>query len=175
MEMNIDDCIKMLIAKEKCMARETSGTDNDCNSHNCFDCPLCYEQGNMGEQKKALLFAVNTLRKYQMMQPYDETHLKENNMVDNVYKDTDSLRMKLKLNSEYGEMATSKNAVFKIEFNAEQIDGENVKVNYKSSIKCPRQFTSDMFCEFLKCLCDGNHSLTISVMDGIEKYLDSHK
>ena len=65
MGMSIEDCTKMLIAKEKCMERETSGTDADCNLHNCDDCDLCYEQGTMGEQKEALKFEIDTMRKYQ--------------------------------------------------------------------------------------------------------------
>ena len=68
MGMSIDDCTKMLIAKEKCMERETSGIDTECNLHNCDDCSLCYEQGTMGEQKEALKFAVDTMRKYQRIQ-----------------------------------------------------------------------------------------------------------
>ena len=68
MGMTIDDCTKMLIAKEKCMSRETSGTDTDCNLHNCDECSLCYEQGTMGEQKEALKFAVDTMRKYQKIE-----------------------------------------------------------------------------------------------------------
>ena len=65
MGMTIDDCTKMLIAKEMCMERETSGIDTECNLHNCDDCSLCYEQGTMGEQKEALKFAIETMRKYQ--------------------------------------------------------------------------------------------------------------
>lgn len=68
MEMKIDKCANMLIAKEKCMDRETSGRDTDCNFHNCDDCSLCYEQGTMGEQKEALKFAVETMRKYQKIE-----------------------------------------------------------------------------------------------------------
>lgn len=68
MGMTIDDCTKMLIAKEKCMSRETSGIDTDCNSHNCDNCDLCYEQGTMGEQKEALRFVVETMRKYQKIE-----------------------------------------------------------------------------------------------------------
>ena len=76
MGMTIDDCIKMLIAKEKCMKRETSGIDTDCNSHNCNDCYLCYAQGTMGEQRETLLFAVDAMRKYQLMQADYEARLK---------------------------------------------------------------------------------------------------
>lgn len=68
MERSIDDCIKMLIAKEKCIERVTSGTDTDCNLNKCDDCSLCYEQGTVGEQKEALLFAVETMRKYQKVE-----------------------------------------------------------------------------------------------------------
>lgn len=76
MGMTIDDCIKMLIAKEKCMKRETSGIDTDCNLHNCNDCSLCYEQGTIGEQKMALLFAVDAMRQYQQLQADYENRLK---------------------------------------------------------------------------------------------------
>ena len=68
MELSIEDCAKILIAKEKCMERETSGTDSNCNWHICDDCSLCYEQGTMGEQKEALRFAVDTMHKYQRIQ-----------------------------------------------------------------------------------------------------------
>ena len=65
MGMTIEDCTNKLIAKEKCMSRETSGTDTDCNFHNCDECSLCYEQGTIGEQKEALRFAIDAMRKYQ--------------------------------------------------------------------------------------------------------------
>ena len=65
MGMTIDKCANMLTAKENCMEHEASGIDTDCNSHNCDDCFLCYEQGNMREQQEALIFAVDTMRKYQ--------------------------------------------------------------------------------------------------------------
>lgn len=51
----------MLEAKLKCLTRETSGTDIDCNHRNCDECSLCYEQGNMGEQKEALNLAIQAL------------------------------------------------------------------------------------------------------------------
>lgn len=76
MGMTIEDCTKMLIAKEKCMERDTSGIDTECNLHNCDDCSLCYEQGTMGEQKEALKFAVDTMRKYQQLQADYEARLK---------------------------------------------------------------------------------------------------
>lgn len=68
MGMTIDKCANMLKAKEKCIERETSGTDIDCNLHNCDDCFLCYEQGTVGEQKETLRFAINTMRKYQKIE-----------------------------------------------------------------------------------------------------------
>ena len=52
---------KMLKAKLECLKRETSGTDIDCNYRNCDECNLCYEQGNMGEQKEALEIAIKAL------------------------------------------------------------------------------------------------------------------
>ena len=58
------------------MKRETSGIYTDCNSHNCNDCYLCYAQGTMGEQRETLLFAVDAMRKYQLMQADYETRLK---------------------------------------------------------------------------------------------------
>ena len=51
----------MLKAKLECLKRETSGTDFDCNNSNCDECSLCYEQGNMGEQKEALDMAIKAL------------------------------------------------------------------------------------------------------------------
>lgn len=63
--MTIDKCNNMLMAKEKCIMHDTSGIDPYCNSHNCDDCPLCYEQGTMGEQREALRFAVDTMSKYE--------------------------------------------------------------------------------------------------------------
>lgn len=89
------------------------------------------------------------------------------------YKDTDSVRMKQKLSSEYGQLLSA-DGVFKIEFSAEQIDDEHVEIEYKSRINCCPRFTSDMFCEFLTRLCE-DRDLALSVIDGIEKYLDSHK
>ena len=68
MGMTIDKCANMLTAKENCIEHETSGIDTDCNSHNCNDCSLCYEQGTMREQKEALIFAVETMRKYQKIE-----------------------------------------------------------------------------------------------------------
>lgn len=52
---------KMLKAKLECLKRETSGTDIDCNYRNCDECNLCYDQGNMGEQKEALEMAIKAL------------------------------------------------------------------------------------------------------------------
>ena len=59
--MTNEQAKKMLAAKLECLKRETSGTDFDCNNSNCDECSLCYEQGNMGEQKEALDMAIKAL------------------------------------------------------------------------------------------------------------------
>ena len=59
--MTNEQAKKMLKAKLECLKRETSGTDFDCNNRNCDECSLCYEQGNMGEQKEALDMAIKAL------------------------------------------------------------------------------------------------------------------
>ena len=59
--MTPQEAKKMLKAKLECLKRETSGTDIDCNYRNCDECNLCYEQGNMGEQKEALAMAIKAL------------------------------------------------------------------------------------------------------------------
>ena len=60
--MTNEQAKKMIKAKLECLKRETSGTDFDCNNSNCDECPLCYEQGNMGEQKEALDMAIKALK-----------------------------------------------------------------------------------------------------------------
>ena len=59
--MTNEQAKKMIKAKLECLKRETSGTDFDCNNSNCDECPLCYEQGNIGEQKEALDMAIKAL------------------------------------------------------------------------------------------------------------------
>ena len=67
--MTREEATNMLKAKLECLKRETSGTDIDCNRSNCDECPLCYEQGNMGEQKEALDMAIKALEQ----QPCEDT------------------------------------------------------------------------------------------------------
>lgn len=67
--MTNEQAKKMLKAKLECLNRETSGTDFDCNNSNCDECSLCYEQGNMGEQKEALDMAIKALEQ----QPCEDT------------------------------------------------------------------------------------------------------
>ena len=67
--MTNEQAKKMLKAKLECLKRETSGTDFDCNASNCDECPLCYEQGNMGEQKEALDMAIKALEQLTSAQP----------------------------------------------------------------------------------------------------------
>ena len=59
--MTNEQAMHMLKAKLECLKRETSGTDFDCNNSNCDECSLCYEQGNMEEQKEALDMAIKAL------------------------------------------------------------------------------------------------------------------
>ena len=67
--MTNEQAKKMIKAKLECLKRETSGTDFDCNNSNCDECSLCYEQGNMGEQKEALDMAIKALEQ----QPCEDT------------------------------------------------------------------------------------------------------
>lgn len=67
--MTNEQAKKMLKAKLECLKRETSGTDFDCNNSNCDECSLCYEQGNMVEQKEALDMAIKALEQ----QPCEDT------------------------------------------------------------------------------------------------------
>ena len=67
--MTNEQAKKMIKAKLECLKRETSGTDFDCNNSNCDECSLCYEQGNMGEQKEALDMAIKSLEQ----QPCEDT------------------------------------------------------------------------------------------------------
>lgn len=68
---------KMLEAKLKCLTRETSGTDINCNHRNCDECSLCYEQGNMGEQKEALNMAIKALKQQPCEDAVSKKNLKE--------------------------------------------------------------------------------------------------
>lgn len=59
--MTIEEAKKMAEAKLKCMERDVSGKDDDCNNHRCYECSLNYEQGNMGEQKEWLRMSIKAL------------------------------------------------------------------------------------------------------------------
>ena len=71
----------MLKAKLECLKRETSGTDFDCNNSNCDECSLCYEQGNIGEQKEALDMAIKALEQ-QPCKEYEEIHVGDENIFE---------------------------------------------------------------------------------------------
>lgn len=58
--MTKDKAIKMAKAKLECLERETSGLWEKCNN-DCENCNLNYDQGNMGEQKEWLKFAIKTM------------------------------------------------------------------------------------------------------------------
>ena len=57
--MTREEATNILKAKLECYKRQTSETDYDCDK--CDECSLCYEQGNMGEQKLALEMAIMEL------------------------------------------------------------------------------------------------------------------
>lgn len=71
--MTNEEAKKMLKAKLECLKRETSGTDIDCNYRNCDECSLCYEQGNMGEQKEALNMAIKALEQQPKSGEWEKT------------------------------------------------------------------------------------------------------
>ena len=58
--MTSEQALKMAKAKLECIERQTSGKAELCNN-DCESCSLCYEQGNMGEQKEWLKMAIKTL------------------------------------------------------------------------------------------------------------------
>ena len=60
--MTREEAIKMIRAKIECMNRENSGKDLNCNSRDCDECDLCYEQGTSGEQIEALDMAIEALK-----------------------------------------------------------------------------------------------------------------
>lgn len=59
--MSKEEAIKMLKAKLECMTRDVSGRDSDCINRRCDECPLNYEQGNMGEQMEWLRMSIEAL------------------------------------------------------------------------------------------------------------------
>ena len=104
--MNREEAKKMLKAKLECLKRETSGTDFDCNNSNCDECSLCYEQGNMGEQKEALDMAIKALEQ----QPCEDT-ISRQAAIDAVKKNTFRLTFAEEQNCE-GHVAWSAEAVY---------------------------------------------------------------
>lgn len=61
--MTNQEAIEMLTAKAECIRREASGIDVDCIHRNCDECDLCYKQGTMGDQMKALDMAIQALKR----------------------------------------------------------------------------------------------------------------
>lgn len=58
--MTSEQALKMAKAKLECIERQTSGKTEICKD-DCESCSLCYEQGNMGEQKEWLKMAIKAL------------------------------------------------------------------------------------------------------------------
>lgn len=82
--MTNQEAIKRLTAKAKCLQRDTSGIDVDCNSCNCGSCELCYEQGTMGKQMEALTIAISALEKHIPKEP-DMVRNKHNENIWSLY------------------------------------------------------------------------------------------
>lgn len=61
--MTNEEATRMLKAKLECMIRDVSGSDDDCNRKLCGECPLNYEQGNMGEQKEYIRMSIEALER----------------------------------------------------------------------------------------------------------------
>lgn len=57
--MTKDEAKKMLQAEKSCYEKRISAVDS-CNN-DCDACPLCYEQGNMGEHIQALQIAIGSI------------------------------------------------------------------------------------------------------------------
>lgn len=57
--MKKTDAIKMMKALLEC--RERGSSPYALCNHNCDECSLCYEQGNIGEQKAWLKLAIKTM------------------------------------------------------------------------------------------------------------------
>ena len=104
--MTNEQATNMLKAKLECLKRDTSGTDFDCNNRNCDECPLCYEQGNMGEQIEALGMAIKALEQ----QPCEDT-ISRQAAIDAVKKNTFRLTFAEEQNCE-GHVAWSAEAVY---------------------------------------------------------------
>lgn len=58
--MTSEQAIKMAKAELECIELQTNGIAERCNN-DCENCSLCYEQGNMGEQKEWLKMAIKAL------------------------------------------------------------------------------------------------------------------
>lgn len=63
-----EDAIRMLKAKLECMTRDVSGRDSDCIDRRCDECPLNYEQGNMGEQIEWLRMSIEALEQLSLIE-----------------------------------------------------------------------------------------------------------
>ena len=90
--MTNEQAKKMLKAKLECLKRETSGTDFDCNNSNCDECSLCYEQGNMGEQKEALDMAIEALDQESMLDKIRAEIMDAGTYEQEVYGETEFLK-----------------------------------------------------------------------------------
>ena len=61
--MTNEEAIRMLKAKLACLSMDTSDCYSECNEELCDECPLNYEQGNMGEQKEYIRMSIEALER----------------------------------------------------------------------------------------------------------------
>lgn len=61
--MTNEEAIRMLKAKLACLSMDTSSCYSECNEELCDECPLNYEQGNMGEQKEYIRMSIEALER----------------------------------------------------------------------------------------------------------------
>lgn len=90
--MTLENTIRMLIAKEKCIEHEISGCDEMCNNHKCLACELNYTQGNMGEQKECLKTAIAYLQSSDISDDLQSELKYRINEIKELYKENNRLR-----------------------------------------------------------------------------------
>ena len=61
--MTESEAKEKLRAYHKCQRLQVKGIYEDCNENLCYNCDLCYAQGNTGEHIKSIEIAIQALEK----------------------------------------------------------------------------------------------------------------